>query len=274
MSSMRRGLASSLIAWSLVSTPLWAAGDGAWQSAPAATQCSKVWVGQAAAMEEFLRSAPIARVENVPVGVTKPKRVFFDGDGPIKSAAWKPLRPGRQRGYFESYRAEIAAYELDKLLGLDMVPPYVEREIDGARGALSLWVENVHAWQVSSPVQGPDARAWNLEISRMKLFDRLIGNIDRNQGNLLYDGEYHLILIDHSRAFTTTRDLSSIAKLSSVDTALWERVLALDEATLQQALSRWLRGNEIRAILARRDLLRKEVDALVAARGEAVLLRN
>jgi hypothetical protein len=58
-----------------------------------------------------------------------------------------------------------------------------------------------------------------------------------------------------------------------VDKELWDRVVALDEAKLVAALSPWLGKNEIRAILARRDLLQKEIDALVAARGEIVFLR-
>jgi hypothetical protein len=269
---MRRATIALVVLWSLWSlpSPVRLAGE---QAAPVAVQCSKIWVGQETALEEFLRTGKIARIETVPIGVTKPKRVFFEPGAPVTSAAWKPLRPGMVRGYHESYRAEIAAYELDKLLDLHMVPPYVERRIDGDLGALSVWVENVSAWEISKPVRGSDPNAWNREISRMKLFDRLIGNIDRNQGNLLYDAEFHLILIDHSRAFTTTKDMSKIARISTVDEALWERVKALDESRLRASLSPWLKDNEIKAILTRRDLLEKEIAALVSARGEAIFLR-
>ena len=41
----------------------------------------------------------------------------------------------------------------------------------------------------------------------MKMLDLLIANVDRNQGNLLYDPDWHLLLIDHSRAFTEKKDL-------------------------------------------------------------------
>ena len=51
----------------------------------------------------------------------------------------------------------------------------------------------------------------------MKLFDQLIANIDRNQGNLLYDADWHLFLIDHSRAFTTRTSLDGIAVPATVD---------------------------------------------------------
>jgi hypothetical protein len=38
----------------------------------------------------------------------------------------KAIRPGRQTGYWESYKSEMAAYELDKLLDLQMIPPTVD----------------------------------------------------------------------------------------------------------------------------------------------------
>ena len=63
--------------------------------------------------------------------------------GPVARMAWKTLAPGIYRGFFASYKNEIAAYELDKLLKLDMVPPTVERQLQGITGAAQLWVENV-----------------------------------------------------------------------------------------------------------------------------------
>ena len=57
--------------------------------------------------------------------------------------AWRTLPPGIYRGFRESYKSEIAAYELDKLLKMDMVPPTVERQIDGSNGAAQQWVEHV-----------------------------------------------------------------------------------------------------------------------------------
>ena len=42
--------------------------------------------------------------------------------GPVDAIAWKPIRPGRYTGYWESYKSEIAAYELDKFFGLGHEP--------------------------------------------------------------------------------------------------------------------------------------------------------
>jgi hypothetical protein len=255
------------------------AGQQAVATTPAApattvTACPKTWIGHETEVETFMQTAPIVNMAEVPIGVTKPKRAYFAAGGPVASAAWKQLTPGVKQGYYESYKAEIAAYEMDKLLGLHMVPPYVERRIEGDLGALGFWVENVHAWDIDHPVKGPDQASWDRQAVDMKMFDQLIGNTDRNQGNLLYDDEYHLILIDHSRAFTGEKDLTKMAKLSRVDRELWQKMLALDEPTIERALGKWCDKGKRKAILQRRDEMKTQIDALVAQKGEdAVFLK-
>ena len=75
----------------------------------------------------------------------------------------------------------------------------------------------------------------------MKMFDLLIANIDRNQGNLIYDADWHLFLIDHSRAFIDKKDLKGIAPLGRVDRKLWEKMqaLTLDDLEIAASTSGW-----------------------------------
>jgi hypothetical protein len=230
--------------------------------------CSRAWVGKEPSAEAFLKSADIARIEEVPIGVTRPKRAFFTSGGPVRSVAWKPLPPGSRRGFWESYKSEIAAYELDKLLGMHMVPPVVERTVGTEVGAAIWWIEPAKGWKIDSPIRGPEP-AWSKQVSRMKLFDQLIANIDRNQGNLLYDNDWHLMLIDHSRAFTDRRSLDGIAAPSGIDRELWGRIDTLTLPQLQQALGAWIGEKEIQAILVRRDRMRAAIARMVRSKGEA-----
>ena len=73
--------------------------------------------------------------------MTKPERGFFAPGGLAASAAVKHLPMGQRAGFWEAYKSEIAAYELDRLLGLDMVPPTVERRVGGDLASVQLWVE-------------------------------------------------------------------------------------------------------------------------------------
>ena len=230
-----------------------------------AGKCSIVWAGHEAEIEELLTLGKVGKLEAVPIGVTKPQRGTFEGS-PVRFA-WKPLTPGYSKGFMESYKAEIAAYKLDRLLGMNMVPPIVERNLGGKNGAAVLWVENTRGWSVEKPPQGPEPQ-WSLQLTRMKMFDLLIANIDRNQGNLIYDSDWHLFLIDHSRAFIDKKDLKGIAPLGRVDRKLWESMQALTMADLDRGLEKWVGEKEKKALLLRRDLMAKNIQALVAKSGE------
>lgn len=276
----------ALTSWLVVSSVApWAqapaqppAGPGA-TSSPSAEACALIWVGREAEFEQFLVSADVASMKEVPVGVTRPSRAHFAPGGLAESMAWKAITPGIRNGYFESYRSEIAAYELDKLLGLHMKPPTVERQISGERGAAVLWASPTRSFKELGGVPGqkgvaapPAARIpeWNRQIVRAKMFDNLIANKDPNLGNWLVDGDWHLLLIDHSRAFTPMKTL--VHRMDNIDRALWDKFRALDAATLETSLGKWMGRSELRAILERRDRMQQEIDRMVAARGASVFL--
>jgi len=231
---------------------------------------AKTWVGRAAEVEAFLRTAPVTRTEGTSRGVTKPTRAFFAPGGAVASMTWKALPPGHTGGYFESYKSEIAAYEIDKLLDLNMVPPKVERRIDGERGVAVMWVEPAKSFADLGGVPQPPAamaEKFTREIIRAKMFHNLAGDIDPNLGNWLVDPAWNIILIDQSRAFTTTTKL--VHEMQRIDRPLWNGMRALTEAALSQRLSSWLDRGQIRALLSRRDRLQEQIDRLVRKNGEA-----
>lgn len=240
-------------------------------SAQAPAQVSaKAWIQDPQAIEEYLKSAAVVSMQEIKVGVTKPRRAQLAPGGPVAAIAWKGIKPGRYSGFWESYKSEIAAYELDKLLGLGMIPPTVEKRVNGEPGAAVMWVSPIQSFKDLGGVPGhngikgpPPAQivAWNRQITRAKMFDNLIGNIDPNLGNWLVDPAWNLILIDHTRAFTTTKDLYH--RLVKVDTELWDKMKALDEPSLTAALGAWLDRGAIRAILERRDRMQQAVDKLL-----------
>jgi hypothetical protein len=232
--------------------------------AAAASQSARIWEGRNGEFEAYIRETPIDHFEEVPIGVTHPKRAYFKSGGLVESVAWKILPPGRPAGYWESYKSEIAAYELDKLLEMNMVPVAVEKKWNHDTAAAILWLKPIHSWKEMEPK--PKPAKWVRQVSRMKMFDNFICNKDRNAGNLLVDDDWNLYLIDHSRAFLTDKDMA--VKMQTVDREFWERIQALDEAKLTGALSQWVDKPNIRAMLTRRERMKVEIDKLVAANGE------
>ena len=229
---------------------------------------AKTWTQDLAAIEEYIKSAKVVSMKELSVGVTKPKRAELAPGGPVAAIAWKKIPPGRDEGYWESYKSEIAAYELDKLLGLGMVPPTVEKRVEGDLGAAVMWASPTKSFKELGGVPGqkgvkgpPPAQIgmWTNQITRAKMFDDLIGNTDPNLGNWLVDPSWNLILIDHTRAFTSN---NLYHQLVQVDTELWDKMKALDEASLTAAVGRWLDKREIKDILERRNKMQQVVDKL------------
>jgi hypothetical protein len=237
--------------------------------APAGTTESRPWLGQEQRIEEHLRNAAIASIEDIGTGVTRPRRAYLAPSEPVESVAWKVLPPGRRGGFWESYKSEIAAYELDRLLNMHMVPPTVERRIGDETGAAVMWVTGMKSVkQLGGKV--PSGPEWGKPIRQMLMFDNLIRNIDRNAGNILIGRPGDVILIDHSRAFTTDKKLQN--KVERVDAELWERMQTLTRENLARALGRWLDEDAIAAIIERRDAMAATIDQLDAKKGRALVL--
>jgi hypothetical protein len=232
---------------------------------------SKRWIGHEAEYEDYIRTAKVVKTLDTEVGVTHPKHCLFEAGGLATGIVFKPLQPGRLHGFFESYRSEIAAYELDKLLGLHMVPPTVERKIDGQTGSAQLWVDDVVLLKTRDGSSAPDVTAWNRQIFRQRIFDDLIANIDRNQGNLLLDPVWNLILIDHSRAFTGAMTMPF--PMTRIDREFYTKLKALDETSLKTHMGKLLFDGP-KALLQRRDKIIQQFEDMIAKYGEAVVLTN
>ncbi len=238
--------------------------------------------------ENFLRTADIVGSEQLSIeeGVTEPWKLTLTKDGITRFALWKDAR-GTQMGFYENWKYEIAAYELDKILGLNMVPPTVEKRFRGRAGSCQLWIDDADILR-NKLNQGLDRKilqttAFKRAAYIQQLFDNLIGNEDRNTGNLLITSDRRSILIDHSRTFRTTpaftqglpfsrENMGGAEGMRELPRALVAKVRALDEKAIVDALGKYLRKREIRAILSRLKLVREEIDRLVAVYGEERVL--
>jgi hypothetical protein len=248
-------------------------------------------IAQRDAQEEFLLTADIVRFEPIGEGVTKPYKLYLKKGDVEAKAAWKNPS-GVQFGYLEGWQYEIAAYRLDKLIGLNMVPPAVEREFQGKKGALVHWAENKYSLLkiMEQGIRIPDSALDHTEKMKWlaRAWDSLIANEDRTQQNVLYTEDWRIILFDHSRAFRSTKEFTERLmfgrngiKLSEQGTPFlfrrlprWfvEKIKALTFEDIKAAVGTALEDKEIKAVLARRDLLLKEVALMVQEQGEAAVL--
>jgi hypothetical protein len=250
----------SLLASVVVVAPL-GLGSGQTASADPAALSSKTWVGHHREVEEYLRRAECIQVDNIGArknvqGGPALKRCMLRPGGPVARMAWKTFPTGASRGFRENHKADIAAYEIDKLLKLEMVPPTVERELEGHTGAGTFWVEDAVGLKEDES-RPPDEMRWEQQLARMAMFDALIGNGARNMGNALRDPAWNLILLDHSRAFGPATE--PLPDLKRNDKELWARIEGLTRAQLDAALGPWLDKDQIGAILDRRERMRAAI---------------
>ncbi len=223
--------------------------------------------------EDILETGEVVAIEDMGTGANRPLKVTLRKQGRSVDAVWKPIKRGPREETWESYQAEVAAYELDKMLGLRMVPPTVVKEIQGVKGSLQLWVEGCRSFQDARD-EAPGGEAWDRTMSRMKVFDNLISNWARSDRDFLVDPEWNVVLIDHSQAFLSTNELSAKTdQLPEIfDKRLMERLRSLQSDILQMRFGRMLLDPQVRAILGRRDALLTMMERLIAEKGESAVL--
>ena len=234
---------------------LLATSSGADQTPSAEKVSAKTWVGRYQEIEEALRTEECVSMEVF--APTNLSRCTFRAGGPVARMAWRSPPPGPDRGFRERYKTEIAAYELDKLLKMDMVPPTVERQIQGKAGRAQLWVEKIVDATGPGPTDAESRTHWDAQLARMVMFDNLIDNRERNKRNMLRDDAWNLILLDHSRTFGLGKQL--FQKMDRIDDGHWVKIDALTRSQLDVALRAWLDAGEIDAILDRREAMRAEI---------------
>jgi hypothetical protein len=235
-------------------------------------------------MEVFLTKARIVSIRSVSTGVTDSRRATLS-DGTIThdvhvqvvDQAMPVFQAGKQTelNFKDSYRFNIAGYHVARLIGLDNVPMSVERRVDTKTAAVTWWVDDVQMdekerMRIKSPGVDPDRTSKQVQV--MRIFDELIQNRDRNQGNILWTKDGKMWLIDHTRAFRLGGDLIKPEQLTRCERSLLDHLRRLTADAIMTATKGSLTKSEASALLKRRDAIVKHYDALIARRGEAAVL--
>ncbi|HEX7082285.1 MAG TPA: metallophosphoesterase [Gammaproteobacteria bacterium] len=153
---------------------------------------------------------------------------------------------------------ELAAYRLDRLLSVNLVPPTVEREVEGERGALQLVYRDAitesERIEQRTPLGGWCPIEPQAEL--MRVFDLLTANTGRTGDNILYRRESSVLkLVDHAEAFGAAGRLRLRRGSVELTPALRAALASLDRNTLESAIGQWIDADEIEALLERRDAL-------------------
>jgi hypothetical protein len=234
--------------------------------------------------EEFLLTAKVVAMKDLSQGITNSRRATLQKDGVTHDAHVQTIHEqkasfqsvhGSELNFKDSFGFNVAAYKLDRLLDLNMVPPSVVRKVGGSEAAVTWWVDDAMMTELDRYKKGisvPASVEWNQQLWIVRVFDQLIANTDRNLGNIVICKNWDVWMIDHTRAFRARKNLLNQANLSKCDRTLLARLRDLDYKRLETALTPYVNKMELEGLLARRDLIVKYFDAQVQARGEAAVL--
>lgn len=232
-----------------------------------------------AQIEDFLLHAKIGKVRTLGKGVTLAMRAVLKNDTMTHEAQIQIIDQKLQQfdtgkgvefNFRDSWKYNVAAYRIDRLIGLNMVPVSVTRRYGNDLAAFTWWIDDVmmeEGARLKEKREAPDTERWNEQMQMVRVFDQLIANTDRNVGNLLITSDWRIWPIDHTRAFRLNKTPKSAANITKCDRDVLEKMKALDKDTLKKSLHDVLTGDEIDALLARRDAIVKQLEAA----GPAVL---
>ncbi len=236
------------------------------------------------AMTRFLREAEIVKSEPIGTGVTAPWRLTLSDGTLTHDAALNVVNIFKTRETFEdgtfemnfvdAYRYNIAAYRLSRLLGMtDAVPVMIEREWNNKIGSLSWWLDDsmTEGERIKAELSPPRMLDWTRAIYRVRVFNNLVYDSDRNLGNMLI-ADWHCWMIDFTRAFRLWEKLPAQSDLNQIDRVLLASLRVLTQETIAEATNPHLRDTEIEALLSRRDLIVAHFDQLIAERGEGAVV--
>lgn len=233
----------------------------------------------------FLQTAKVINEKASSKGVTQPWRLTLSDGTITHDASFQPIDEHASQKKFESgklefsfvdsYKYNIAAYQLAELLGVeDMLPVYVERKWQGKTGSLSWWlpVKMDEAERVQKKIGAPDSDKWNKQMYRIRIFDELVYDTDANLTNVLIGEDWTIWRVDFSRAFRMSKDLHDPKNLVKCDRQLFEKLKSLTADELTEKTKHYLTKTEVNGVMARRDKIVATFQTLIAQKGENEVL--
>lgn len=232
-------------------------------SAQAKRSCQRI--------EDFMRSAKMRVPEAELVG----ESALVD-DGTIQHEVFVHTKDESYRDYEnrDTWKANVAAYELAKILQVNIMPPYVEIKVNGRPASVAWGLDDVlmdEAERSRRHVQPPDLEAFNKQMYVIRVFDELLHQ-DRFPGDLLITRDWQLWIIGPSQGFRPNKTLLNPGNLVKCDRKLLAKMRTLDKAGLMGKLGNWLTKEEIEALHARAARIVEFFDREIAAKGEGAML--
>jgi hypothetical protein len=227
-------------------------------------------------IENYLKTAKVVSdIVDPQAGRTEGWIISMD-DGKIQRRGYfKHMDRSRPHFIPDSYKYEIAAYELNKLLGLNIVPPLVEREIQGIKGSLQMFIEDFikESDRKRRNIEPPDPLSFQNTLEEINVFENLVYDecFDADD-TFVQKKDWKVWRVDYSEAFEPTSDLRPGSKITRCSKNLFQNLLKVEDEAVKAKLSAYLNDEEITALLERKKLIIQKITQLIKEKGEEAVL--
>jgi hypothetical protein len=233
------------------------------------------------ALEQYLKTA---RVVDISVGTSggrsEPWVIRLTDGTTERKGFFKYIHHPRPGFASESYKREVAAYELAKRLGVDIVPPVVERTIEDrggrkTKGSLQIFVEgciNENDRRLKK-LEPADPQAFANVLDEITVFENLIYCPREDLSDLLIHRDtWKVCRVDFMEAFDPVPRLLPRSVIARCSKRLYQGLESADPKILQTVLKAYLNADEIESLLERRLRLLEVLREAIRTRGEAAVL--
>ena len=229
-----------------------------------------------AALERFLSTAQVlSKAQPTEKGRNDPWMVILGDGKTTHRAIFKYIDRPKPQALASSYKHELAAYELSKLLGVDVIPPVVARRIENIPGSLQIMIEGciTESERQKQYLAPSDPQAFSDAIAEIRVLEHLTHCERSDLGDLLiHKDDWKVCRVDFAEAFSPKAELLAEADIHRCSRRLYSGLKSTPDSAIREALKAHLEGPEVEALLARRKLILSRLDALIKEKGEAAVL--
>ena len=233
---------------------------------------------------DFLRGSKVVKVDRKRLpGSSQPHRLLVENGGVRARAVFRTHHREEANGHWETgefvaflrdtWKNEVAAFDLSRLLGVPRVPPTALWRMKKKEGSLQLWIEKARpGWHFAEMEKPSDPELWKKHLDSVRVFDALIYNVDRHELNMLIDASGRVWWIDHTRSFGRELELKKPEQIERCERSLWEGLRTVSAEALVTTLRPHMSQHEIDALLERRVKLVALLQQRIDEKGEAAVL--
>jgi len=227
-------------------------------------------------MEKYLKNAPILSIEkDLELGRTNFWRITLNDGKKERRAIFKHVDRPRPHILSDSYKYELAAYKLNKMLSLNIVPPLVERTINNQEGSLQLLVENVitERERALKKIKPKNPQEFKNDLDLINLFRILVHDQSSDTNDILIQlDNWKVWRVDFSMAFFPSSDILPESRIERCSKSLFKNLMDIKNRHLEKELDPYLNKREINGLIERKNTIIRTIRNLIKLNGEEAVL--